>query len=435
MSERSAAAFLALVFLAAPSAAEPQAPLTLRTAVARALERDPSLLAAARGAEEAAALSRAASSPFRPQFSLTSTPGVTTGLPLSVAGELPAAAGARLRLMLWDASLKADAALASGREAGAEARLSGARQETIRRTAAAYVRLWEAGERLAAAERRLAIRETLASRISARSREGRVTALDADRADLETERARHAVAAARSERWLASADLAAAAGFGDGTEITLAEDPLPALPPVPGGDAGAAALATDPALRALGEEASAATRAASLEDRWFKPQIVAEARYLYVPPYYNYDQYYLKVDTNTAAAAVSFVLPIFSGGLDGARAAAARSREARLREERRSREEEVLRAARAASAEADLSMQEAALAKKSEALARESLRIALALDREGRGDPDGLLRSELEVADARDSAAKAAAAAARSRLSLLARRGELLVLAPPAPAR
>lgn len=435
MSERTAAALLALAVLAAPAVAEPPPPLNLRTAIARALERDPSLLAAARGAEEAAAESRAAGSLFRPQFSLTSTPGATSGLPLSVAGELPAAAGARLRLMLWDPSLKADAAVASGRVAGASARLAGARQETIRRTAVAYVRLWEAGERLAVARRRLEIREPLAGRMSARAQEGRVTPLDAERADLETERARHAVVVAEAERGLAAADLAATAGLPDGAEITLADEPLRALPASPGGDAGAAAVAADPSLRALGEESAAASRAASLEDRWFKPQVVAEARYLYVPPYYNYDQYYLKVDTNTAAAGVSLVLPILSGGLDGARAAAARARESRLLEERRAREEEVLRAARAAAAEADLSMREVVLAGKTEALARESVRIASALDREGRGEPDGLLRAELETVEAREALIRAEASAARARLTLLARRGELQGLTPPPPAR
>ncbi len=435
MSDRGRTAILSLALLAMPCAAEPPAPLTLRTAVARALERDPTYLAAARGADEAAAGAAAASSAFRPQFFVTSTPGVTTGLPLSVAGEPPAAAGARLRLMLWDPSLKADAAAASGKAAGAEAALEGARRETIRRTADAFVRYVEAERRVGIARRRLSAREAIGVRIAALAREGRVLPLLAERSALETERAEGRVAAAESGRRLAASDLGTLTGLPEGAEIALPEKPLRELPESAPGDSGAAAVASDPVAKALGAEVAAASRAAGLEDRWFKPQIVAEARYLYVPPYYNYDQYYVKVDTNTAAAGVSFILPVLSGGLDGARAAAARAHEARLREERRAREEEVARLARAASVEAEISARDLSLAQKEEKLAREALRIATALEGEGRGEPDGVLRAELELADAEEATSRAAEAAALSRLSLLARDGELDALAPASPKR
>ena len=430
----AAAAILALLPAAAPAAAEDASgPLTVRGAVERALARDPALLAAGSAAEEAFEGVKMARSAFKPQFVLTTTPGVTSGLPLTVAGEPPSAAGARLRLTLWDPALKEDEALAFGRSALSAGRLESARRETIRRTVAACARLWASERRVESAQRRLAAHETLHARTVALGREGRVTELEVERSGLDLARARHVLLAAETGRALAAADLRVATGLPESADPVLAEDPLRALPDAAGGDAVPAAIASDPELRALGEEAGAASRAADLADRWFRPMVIAEARYLYVPPYYNYDQYYLKVDTNTASAGVSVVVPVLTGGLDTARAAQARAKEGRVKEQRRARENDVARAARTAAAEADLAGRELELARKGLAVAREALRVAQARAREGRGEPDGVPRAELEMADAEDGVSRAAEALAGARLALLSLRGEIGVLAPPPP--
>jgi len=374
-----------------------------------------------------------ARSVFRPQFVLTTTPGVTSGLPLTVAGEPPAAAGARLRVTFWDPALKEEEALAVGRSARSAGRLESARRETIRRTVAAYSRLHASERRVESARRRVAAREVLNARTEALVREGRMSDLDFDRSDLDLARARHGLRAAETERDLAAVDLRVATGLPEGAALVLADEPLHALPEAAASDAVPAALASDAELRAMGEEAGAAGRAADLADRWFRPQVVAEARYLYVPPYYNYDQYYLKVDTNTASAGVSVVVPVLTGGLDTARAAQARAKEERLKAQRRARENDVARAAREAAAEADLAGRELELARNGLAVARESLRVAVARAREGHGEPDGVPRAELEAADAEDAVSRSAEALAAARLALLSIRGEIAMLAPPPP--
>ena len=429
----AAAALLALLLDTGVAAGEGPATLTLRSAVERALARDPAFLAAGSAAAEASEGLKMARSVFGPQFVLTSTPGVTSGLPLTVAGEPPAAAGARLRLTLWDPALKENEAFAFGRSAGSAGRLESARRETIRRTVAAYARLHAAGGRVESARRRLAAREALHARIEALGREGRASALDVERSALDLARARHGVVVAETGRELAAVDLRIATGLPEGAALVLGDDPLGALPETGEGDAVSAALAADPELKALGEESGAAARAAELADRWFRPQVIAEARYLYVPPYYNYDQYYLKVDTNTASAGVSVIIPVLTGGLDTARAAQARAKEERAKEQRRAREIDVARAARATSAEADLAGREVELARKGLAVAREALRVAEARAREGRGEPDGVPRAELEVADAEDALSRAVESLTGARLALLSLRGEIAALAPPAP--
>ena len=246
-------------------------------------------------------------------------------------------------------------------------------------------------------------------------------------------RARNGLLAAETVRNLAADELRAAAGLTEGAPLSLAEDPLGALPEASGDDAVPAALASDPALRALGEEAGAAARAAGLADRWFKPQVAAELRYLWVPPYYNYNQYYLKVDTNTASAGVSVVVPVLSGGLETARAAEARAKEERLKAQRRAREEEVVRAARAAAADADLAGRDLELARGSVAVAEEALRVAKALAGEGRGEPDGVPRAQIEAADAEDAVSRATEALVAARLALLGIRGGLSLFVSASP--
>lgn len=434
MSDRWIALLLSLLAVADPAAgADAPEPLTVRSAVERALARDPALQAAERAADEAAAGVKMAQSPFKPQLYLTTTPGATTGLPLTVAGEPPSGAGARLRLTLWDPALKVDEAGAVGRAAGVAGAVEAARRETIRRTVAAYARLYAAGRRVLAATRRVAAYETLEARSAALGREGRVTDLEVRRAALEVARARNGLLAAETGRNLAVDELRAAAGLPDGDPLLLAEDPLGALPEASGGDAVPAALASDPALRALGEESAAAARAAGLADRWFKPQVAAELRYLWVPPYYNYDQYYLKVDTNTASAGFSVVVPVLSGGLETARAAQARANEERLKAQRRAREEEVVRVARAAAADAVLAGRDLELARGSVAVAEEALRAAKALAGEGRGEPDGVPRAQIEAADAEDAVSRATEALVAARLALLGIRGGLSLFVSVSP--
>lgn len=434
MSDRWIVLAMALIAAASPApAADAPEPLTVRSAVERALARDPALRAAERAADEAAAGVKMAQSPFKPQLFLTTTPGATTGLPLTVAGEPPSGAGARLRLTLWDPALRVDEAAAVGRAAGVAGAVEASRRETIRRTVAAYARLYAAEKRVLAATRRVAAYEALGARSAALGREGRATDLDVLRAALEVARVRNGLLAAETGRNLAADELRAAADLPEGAPLSLAEDPLRALPEASGDDAVAAAIASDPALRALKEEIGAAARAVGLADRWFKPQVAAELRYLWVPPFYNYDQYYLKVDTNTASAGFSVIVPVLSGGLETARAAQARAKEERLKEERRAREEEVVRAARAAAADADLAGRDLELARRSVAVAEEALRVATALAQEGRGEPDGVPRAQIEAADGEDAVSRATEALVGARLALLGIRGGLSLFVSASP--
>ena len=407
---------------AAPEAAR----LTVGRAVALALDHAPEIAIARAGAEAASSAVLEASSPRRPQAYVLTTPGYSTGVPLSVAGEVPAAVGARVRVTLYDPFGRGDELAAGAEAAAAQGALAAAREDVARRAAAACARLSADEARVAAASRALEARETLASRARALAREGRLTDVDVERAALDSARARQRLFAAESDRDLDRYELARLTGLPAGSIPALADDASEAVPEPEGEDTASRALARDPRLSALALEADALSRSARLLSQTFKPAVNAEARYAYVPRGFGYDKYYLNFQENVASVGVSVVLPLLTGGREAAQAARARARSEQVEAERRLREEDLAREARTADARRERAGLEAGIARRAVSLAEAELAQARALAREGRGEADGVERRLLELSEAEDKLALALREQVETRLSVHALRGELL---------
>src|SRR5512143_1716299 len=151
---------LALAALSAPSPSRAADPLTLRDAVARALERAPGL-AVSRGAlEEASAGSRSAGSVFQPEAFVSSTPGYATGMPVAIVGRVPAIAAVEARQLLYDGRARAEIHLAAAKAEEATAALGRARAETAKSVLSLYARCFVDESLVAAAKRRVEIEET-----------------------------------------------------------------------------------------------------------------------------------------------------------------------------------------------------------------------------------------------------------------------------------
>src|SRR5215472_14679691 len=108
MNEHFAALLLAAAAAAAPPPAADVRSLSVSDAVRLAVERAPEIAVVESAAADAAAAAEEAGSPRRPQLYVNSTPGYSTGLPLALAGEVPSAAGASLRMTLYDAGLRGE---------------------------------------------------------------------------------------------------------------------------------------------------------------------------------------------------------------------------------------------------------------------------------------------------------------------------------------
>jgi outer membrane protein TolC len=416
-----------LAAAAAAAAPPPEArSLSVREAVRLALERAPEIAVAESSTHEAEAAADEAASALRPRVALNTTPGYSVGLPLSLAGEVPSAFGARAGMTLYDVSLRGEALEARARVAETSATLSDARAEVVRRTVAACAKLQTDTEREAAERRRVEAREAMTRRARALLREGRATDLDADKAALDEARARQKLDAVLSDLELDRFELARLVGLPPGTPLAVSDDPAEVLPEAAAGQAVTAAIARDATLKSLSEQADALTRSAKLLDQLFKPSVNAEVRYAFVPRGFGYDKYYLSFQENVASVGVSVVLPILTGGRESARAAQSRARLAHVEAERRVREGELtsdVRSAEAAAGQAHLAL---SLSRRGAALAEESLRQARALAREGRGMPDAVEQAELAFVESQEEALAASREDVAARLRLLKLTGELL---------
>ena len=426
MSKRIAAFLPALAWvLPAFGQTPPSGPLTLRRAAELALARAPEAASARAQATAAEAGARAASAVFAPQAFATTTPGYSSGLPVAVAGRVPAVFGVELHQTLYDPASRAEAfekrAIAESLE-GASALSTSA---TARAVVISYARNWEDLRRVANARRELEAREAILRRATALAREGRRTDLESDQAGLEVARAKQALADRQAESDLDRMELAWLIGSPRTETLGIAEDPLAALPGPAHADNLGVARAADPQLKAMDRQAEALERAAFFQKHAWLPVVQAEGQYMRLSNYNNFDQYFVKFKSNDWAIGVSVAVPLWTGGRLAHGQVAADSRLEKVRADRRARERDVELAVRRAEADLAHARGELALATRAQAIAKDSLRVQRALAGEGRSEPDAVDRSEIAAAKAEDERSLASQGVVAALARLLELTGEL----------
>ena len=405
--------------------AAPAGPLTLRRAAERALARAPEAASARAQAAEADADARAAAATFAPRAFATTTPGISSGLPVAVAGRVPSVFGVEVHQTLYDPARRAEALAARVRAEAFEAASSRSGASTARALVLSYGRNWSDRRQIENARKDLEAREAVLRRVAALAREGRRTDLETERAALDVARAKQALANREADWDLDRLELAWLTDSPRGEPIQAAEDPLAALPePLPG-DHLAAARTADPELAAFDRQISALETAARFQKRTWLPTIEAEGQYMRLSNYNNFDQYFVKFKANDWALGISVVVPLWTGGRLQHGQTAADARVEKVRADRRGRERDLELAVRRAESDLARARAEFQLSSRALAAAREGLRVAQSLAAEGRGDADGVDRNEIAVSKAEDEAAEAAQGLLAARARLLELRGEL----------
>ncbi len=414
-----------------PPAAAP-APLSLRRAAELALGNAPEVAAAAAAWQGDQAGARLAGDAFRPAAEVSSTPGVGRGLPVAVAGRVPAVVSVDLRQSLYNTEQRAQGLQARARSATTRAAWERARVQVVREIADLYGRCWTDQQLLAGAERRLAAYQAMTGRAAALHAEARATDLDLAQARLREARARLRrleIAAARdADLW----ELRRRLGLAADVPLALPEDPLQgiAAPPReanPRAGAVEAARAADPDLAAAARSIELLERAIRLRHGILSQVTLdADAQYSRLSRANGIDQFYVKFREDDWSVAVAVTVPLWSGGRlhdAGAQAAAELDRQ---KQQRRARTEQLEIEVHRAAAALDQAEGAADVTRQSAAVAEEDLRIGEALAAEGRAEPDALDSRQAALADAREEEIKATASLLNARVQLLAVRGELL---------
>lgn len=228
----------------ASAAAADTLTLTRPEAQARALRSSPAFLADAQALGAARGrLRQARTYPFNPELELEA-PGAATGEGLGVyqaALTQEIEAPGRTRLRARAAGLGLDRAGAEVRDA---ARLA------VAATGEAFYSALAAERRLAVAEQILGLNQSLLAAIRTQRREGEISALQANLAEIEVGRARARVLAERRERTAALVELRRLIGMAPDQPIRLQDAPATALDVLRTDSLVARALALRPDLAA-----------------------------------------------------------------------------------------------------------------------------------------------------------------------------------------
>jgi outer membrane protein len=403
------------------------APLTLARAAELVLANAPEVAAAAAALQGDQAGARLAADAFRPAAEVSSTPGVGRGLPVAVAGRVPAVVSVDLRQSLYNTEQRAQGLQARARSATTRAAWERARVQAVREIADLYARCWSGQQLLAGAERRLAAYQAMTGRAAALHAEKRATDLDLAQARLHEAKARlrrMEIAAARdADLW----ELRRRLGLAADAPLALPEDPLAGTPEPAGVRIEAAAPAADPDLAAAARSIELLERAIRLRHGILSQVTLdADAQYSRLSRANGIDQFYVKFREDDWSVAVAVTVPLWSGGRlrdAGDQAAAELDRQ---KQQQRARAEQLEIEVHRAAAALDQAQGAADLTRQSAAVAEEDLRIAEALAAEGRAEPDALDSRQAALADAREEEVKATAALLNARVQLLAVRGELL---------
>ena len=280
-------------------------PLTLRRAAELALERAPQLAATRAARDEGTYSARVAADALHPSVWVSTTPGYSTGLPVVVAGSVPAYGAIEVRQTIYDPWKKGDALQAQAHEAELEGALVSGCAGTVKSTVTAYARAWTDERRAEAARKGLAAADASLERTLALFEAGRVTELDVERSRLRAAREKQKLLNAESDRDLDGLELKRLIGWPANVPLRLSSDTETSLAEVSTADNLEAARSADPQLKSLGRQVEIFGKSASIASkRW--PVIEASVQYQRLPSYYS--KYYNSFNENDFSFGISFAI-------------------------------------------------------------------------------------------------------------------------------
>lgn len=385
------------LLLAITAAAEP---LTLKQAVARAMENSPELRVSLAQQEKAHQAYREARAQFIPNLVAGSGLAATRGFPLSIEGAAPSLFQVSSTSLILNLPQKH--AIAESRQMWRAAESAGAarREEVVWKTAAAYLELNKVQRSMEFARREVESAARIEQAVAQRVREGREIPLELTRARLAGARQRQRVAALEGQAAVLETMLQGLTGIPATQSIETVDDSAPALhTPASVEAALQSALDSQQELKRLALEVAAreARLRSERAQRW--PQFDLVAQYAVLSRANNYDRFFRDFERHNAQLGMALRFTVFDGKRLEARVGQAEAElitaRAALAAARNDVTLEVSRLFR------QVRQYEAAreVAKLELDLARESLSVALARFEEGR-----IASHDLEQARAEESA-------------------------------
>jgi outer membrane protein TolC len=313
---------LAALVLTATGGWAQQAPsLTLRQAVARAVERSEDVTLARlryQAAERETAVTR---SQFLPNLYAGSGAAYTSGFPLAAGGGAPAVVSLTYNQTIFDPLARGEVRAAEQREEQMRLAMDGARDAVISRVASNYLEL----AKLRRSQELLTSERASASRILAFTRQraeaGLELPIEVTRAQLTAARIEQSIARLENNADALAEQLRVDLGLAPDQPLEVAAEDLPAVAEP---DAAGAERAVENSidLRQVASERETMRTRLQAENRSRWPTFSINGQYNVLSQFNNYDVFFNKFQRHNVVAGVQIRIPLFSARTSAGVAAA-----------------------------------------------------------------------------------------------------------------
>lgn len=284
--------------------------MTLRQAVARAIQQNPDVTLARLEEENARHAVGVAKDPFSPRVTVGSGLAYSNGFPLSA----PSIVQAHATQYIFNRQQSYTVAAAKEQVRGAGFVVSSKRDEVAYRTASLYLDAERAARVLALSRKDAESQQKVLDTIQAQVGEGRALPLAEKQAAYNLARSRQVADSLDADREYAETALAIAAGFSADDRVRPVEEQRTA-PPLPASEEHAvqSALDSNKDLRKLQSQITAKGLEARSERAARLPRLDLVAQYALFAKFNNYEDYYRSFQRNNGQIGISFQVPVFSG--------------------------------------------------------------------------------------------------------------------------
>ncbi len=288
--------------------------LTLREAVARALQQNPDLVLARLDLLKTQFGVTVAKDPFVPKLYGGSGAAWTTGYPTSINGSPPSIFEARTEMSIFNRQQSYGVAQARENARGAEIDVSRQQDEAAYRTASLYLDAEQTAQGLEVARKQISSLEKVEQNVQARVAEGRELDIQFKRAALNTARARQRVESLETDLETAERNLAVVLGYGADDLIKTTPGEPRALTEMPETEDAATleAIENSKDIRLLQSRMQAKT----LEVKGYQaarlPQVAVVAQYNLLARY-NFQDFFGRFQPNNGQLGASITIPLLVG--------------------------------------------------------------------------------------------------------------------------
>lgn len=298
--------------------------MTLRQAVARALQQSPEIAMARLDEVKAQEAVRVQKDPFTPRVYFGSGLAYTNGFPMSIDGAAPSVIQGRATQFLFNRQQSYVVAKAREEARGAGITAAAKKDEVAYRTASLYAEAERAARAGEMTRKELDSLEKVLGTVESRVQEGRELPIEAKRAAFNLARARQLADALDADREAAETSLAIVLGYSADDRVRPAAGER-SVAPLPESEEAAveSALQSSKELRRIRSEIAATGLEKRAAGAARLPRVDLVAQYGLFATFNHYQDYFLKYQRNNGELGVSFQIPLLPGpGVSAARAQA-----------------------------------------------------------------------------------------------------------------